>query len=339
MILLVDRRVNTRDAWSELTNRACFPSKRKSNSLRTMFTQCPACRTMFRVTAADLAAAEGRVQCSKCEGVFDGHAHLLSDQEAARAPDPRIADDGPPIGDLFGTSHLIESTDVGSGVLDDAALDDQAIADSALAAAVHAAEEGPAIVDRTLPNVNDGFPTLRDAGRPREKIGRWIAVCVVLGLALVGQVVHANRDVFARDPAVGTLVVDAYQAMRLPITAPSDLGALTIARTEVTSHPLYDGVLYITATVSNDAAFPQPLPLLRVRLDDRWGEALGVRMFMPSEYLRTPPAPGARAEPGRSYAIALEVLDPGNDAVGYALAPCLSVGNAIVCSGDDPGAR
>src|SRR5689334_2255960 len=75
-----------------------------------MFTQCPTCKTMFRVTTADLGAADGRVQCSKCEAVFDGHAHLLSDQEAARAPDPRVNDEGPPIGDLFGTSHLIEPT-------------------------------------------------------------------------------------------------------------------------------------------------------------------------------------------------------------------------------------
>jgi predicted Zn finger-like uncharacterized protein len=307
-----------------------------------MFTQCPSCNTMFRVTTADLGAADGRVQCSKCEVVFDAHTHLLSDQEAARAPDPRVNDEGPPIGDLFGTSHLIEPTNVGSGLLDDAALDDQAIAESALAAAAEAADAAPAIPeidDHTLPNVNDGFPTLRDAGRPREKVGRWIIVSALLGLALVGQLVHANRDHLARDPAVGTLVVDAYQAMRLPITAPTDLGALAIARTEVTSHPLYDGVLYITATVTNDAAFPQPLPILRVRLDDRWGEPLGVRMFTPAEYLRTAPAAGARAESGKSYAIALEILDPGNDAVGYALAPCLAAGSAIVCAGDDPGAR
>lgn len=309
-----------------------------------MLTHCPNCATFFRVSNADLAAADGEVRCSKCDTVFDARAHMHDDEiaggTAAALPPPKAADlRNPSIGDLFGDPP-------------DAALaasarpqgrDDQALAEGALAAAVDAAvdaaEAGPLSPDHTLPDLHHAFHTLRDAGRPREKYGRWVIASAVLGMALIGQLVHANRDHLARDPAVGTLVVDTYETLRLPIVAPTDLGALAIARTEVTSHPLYDGVLYITATVTNDASFPQPLPLLRVRLDDRWGEPLGTRMFTPAEYLRTAPPPGARAEPGRSYAIALEVLDPGNDAVGYALSPCLAMGSAIVCSGDDPGAR
>jgi predicted Zn finger-like uncharacterized protein len=309
-----------------------------------MLTHCPNCATFFRVSNADLAAADGEVRCSKCDTVFDARAHMHDDEiaggTAAALPPPKAADlRNPSIGDLFGDTHEPDPATRGSGMLDDAALDDQALAEGALAAAVDAADADPLSPDHTLPDLHHGFPTLRDAGRPREKYGRWVIASAVLGLALIGQLVHANRDHLARDPAVGTLVVDTYETLRLPIVAPSDLGALAIARTEVTSHPLYDGVLYITATITNDATFPQPLPLLRVRLDDRWGEPLGTRMFTPAEYLRTAPPPGARAEPGRSYAIALEVLDPGNDAVGYALSPCLAMGSAIVCSGDDPGAR
>ena len=309
-----------------------------------MLTHCPNCATFFRVSNADLAAADGEVRCSKCDTVFDARAHMHDDEvaggTAAALPPPIAADRrNPSIGDLFGDPQEPGLASGGSGMLDDAALDDQALAEGALAAAVDAADAAPLAGDHPLPDLHDGFPTLRDAGRPREKHGRWVLASALLGMTLVGQLVHANRDHLARDPALGMLVVDTYQALRLPIVAPTDLGAIAIARTEVTSHPLYDGVLYITATVTNDAAFPQPLPLLRVRLDDRWGEPLGVRMFTPAEYLRTPPAAGARAEPGRSYAIALEVLDPGNDAVGYALAPCLAMGSAIICSGDDPGAR
>ncbi len=311
-----------------------------------MLTHCPNCATFFRVSDADLAAAEGEVRCSKCDTVFDARAHLHDDDvaggTAAALPPPVAADPrNPSIGDLFGhpDQHDDGAAEVSAGLLGDASLDQNALADGALAAAVGAADAAPMPPSDSLPDLRDAFPTLRDAGRPREKIGRWIIASTLLGLALIGQLVHANRDHLARDPAVGMLVVDGYQALKLPIVAPTDLGALAIARTEVTSHPLYDGVLYITATVTNDAPFPQPLPLLRVRLDDRWGEPLGVRMFAPTEYLRTPPEAGARAEPGKSHAIALEVLDPGNDAVGYALAPCLALGQAIICSGDDPGSR
>jgi hypothetical protein len=157
----------------------------------------------------------------------------------------------------------------------------------------------------------------------------------VLALALVAQLVHANREPLARDPRVGPALVDAYRSLRLPLKAPTDLARLAVQRADVTSHPVYRDVLYITATVTNEAPFAQPLPLLRVRLDDRWGEPVGVRMFTPQEYLRTP-QPDGRARPGRSYAVALEVVDPGNEAVGYALVPCLPAGGSIVCLGDDP---
>jgi hypothetical protein len=194
--------------------------------------------------------------------------------------------------------------------------------------------------EEPLPHAPLGFelptgasPLLTDAGRPRPKRGPWLAACVVLALALVAQLVHANREPLARDPRVGPALVDAYRSLRLPLKAPTDLARLAVQRADVTSHPVYRDVLYITATVTNEAPFAQPLPLLRVRLDDRWGEPVGVRIFRPEEYLRRA-EPAARAVPGRAYAIALEVVDPGNEAVGYALTPCLPQGDTLVCYGD-----
>ena len=58
-----------------------------------------------------------------------------------------------------------------------------------------------------------------------------------------------------------------------------------------------------------------------------------MRIFRPEEYLRRA-EPNTRAEPGRAHAIALEVVDPGSEAVGYALTPCLPQGETLVCLGD-----
>lgn len=41
-----------------------------------MLTVCPHCRTRFRISAAQLKAAEGQVRCGKCEEVFDAYAAL-----------------------------------------------------------------------------------------------------------------------------------------------------------------------------------------------------------------------------------------------------------------------
>src|SRR5215831_478914 len=54
------------------------------------FTRCPTCKTIFRVTSAQLAMRGGQVRCGHCRTVFDGVAALLS-----LAPQRRPARDEP----------------------------------------------------------------------------------------------------------------------------------------------------------------------------------------------------------------------------------------------------
>ena len=41
------------------------------------YTRCPGCRTVFRVTPAQLALRSGQVRCGHCRTVFDGTANLI----------------------------------------------------------------------------------------------------------------------------------------------------------------------------------------------------------------------------------------------------------------------
>ena len=52
------------------------------------YTRCPGCRTIFRVTSAQLAVRAGQVRCGQCKTVFDGNAQLIS-----LAPSPRVEPD------------------------------------------------------------------------------------------------------------------------------------------------------------------------------------------------------------------------------------------------------
>jgi len=47
------------------------------DSLEPLITQCPTCRTRFRVTEAQLNVAAGRVRCGACLSVFAGIEHLV----------------------------------------------------------------------------------------------------------------------------------------------------------------------------------------------------------------------------------------------------------------------
>jgi predicted Zn finger-like uncharacterized protein len=48
-----------------------------------VFTQCPECQTTFRVTAAMLKAAQGRVRCGRCSQVFNALESLIESEEPA----------------------------------------------------------------------------------------------------------------------------------------------------------------------------------------------------------------------------------------------------------------
>jgi predicted Zn finger-like uncharacterized protein len=92
-----------------------------------VFTQCPDCGTVFRVTATVLRAARGQVRCGVCDATFDALQYLTeeidaeggeADAGAEGAPGPR----GPaPTGDTAPHQALAEADD---GPADAAALED-----------------------------------------------------------------------------------------------------------------------------------------------------------------------------------------------------------------------
>ncbi|WP_454254580.1 DUF3426 domain-containing protein [Pseudomonas sp. Marseille-Q8238] len=54
-------------------------------------TQCPHCRTSFRISRAQLNAAHGAVRCGACMHVFNAAQQLLVDQTRASKPAPQAA--------------------------------------------------------------------------------------------------------------------------------------------------------------------------------------------------------------------------------------------------------
>ena len=84
-----------------------------------MYTRCPECHTTFRIGAADLQRAGGRVRCGHCGSAFDALASLgetpadLAGETAASAGPPRFeqryGDDGPTLEDTASRWHVLEA--------------------------------------------------------------------------------------------------------------------------------------------------------------------------------------------------------------------------------------
>jgi hypothetical protein len=150
-------------------------------------------------------------------------------------------------------------------------------------------------------------------------------------LWLAAQLVDADREALSQNLVLGPSLQALYAALGRPLTAPRSVSSWNVSTLNVTSDPQAPGALSITGALENQADFVQPWPLLRVVLTDRYGEALRSRDFKPAEYL---PASQSNVLPaaGQGARFRIDVLDPGADAVGFSLSPCLDLPRGRVCA-------
>lgn len=168
-------------------------------------------------------------------------------------------------------------------------------------------------------------------GQPR----RWprALAATLLVAALSAQAVHFWRNDLARHPAAGPWVLRAYESLGLPLDPPADLAAFDLRQWGATSDATQPDRLRLRASIVNRAAFAQPYPLLRLSLQDRFGNTIGVRDVEAADYLPGGAASTARLlAPGQRADAEIVFVDPGRDAVGYELDLCLPAGDGVRCA-------
>jgi predicted Zn finger-like uncharacterized protein len=163
----------------------------------------------------------------------------------------------------------------------------------------------------------------------QPKIWRYLAV--PLALLLIVQWVHSYRAPLARHPTIGPAMLSTYRSLGIPLTPNWDLHAYHIRQWGVISDPSIPGTLRVRASVTNLADFSQPYPLLKLMLEDRWGEQIRAREFEPSEYLDPTVAPNRMLGPGQHANATIAIVDPGPDAEGFRFDVCLRGSAGTVC--------
>lgn len=405
-----------------------------------MLTQCPGCKTVFRVTGAILRAAHGQVRCGKCAQQFDAIAHLLDNEDVEPAEPQTAASESPTedsglggIGheDIILEGHRIEITGVydrlspedGKNHLEHNTIIEEfnigseqwenpfvEPSESPPAEDVPATEPGAvfeqdeelvtevedveaelnavslvgdiASLDPDLdldsmsgehitieapPESTPGESTTDTESSPttRQSISSpkpaadespslelsaddalaelaparcWPWALAVVGLLalLSGQTLHHWRANLARHPGLGPVLIRVYQALGQTLTPEWQLTAYHVKQWGVVSDPAQPGTLRVRASVTNEASFAQPYPVLRLTLEDRFGAQVGRRDFKPQEYLNAPPPPERLLDANAAANIDLAIVDPGSDAVGFQFDSCLPAAKTLVCAHDQP---
>lgn len=253
-----------------------------------MYTQCPACSTVFKLDVASLAAAHGSVRCGHCAAVFDALRSLATElppEPFERLPAWPLEEGPPQLGLPVYRPNPAQGT-------------------------LFAAPEREA---RPRP------PAFATRHRPRKarRNGPWIAACALLLLALGAQAAWSERAHWLDAPRVRAWLDPA--CARLGCTPPlrRDAARLVLSSRDIRPHPSVPDALIISATLRNDAPFAQAYPTLKVTLSNLDERRVAMRRFRADEYIGDSRELAAGLAPGASSALAFEVVDPGQDAVAF----------------------
>ena len=146
----------------------------------------------------------------------------------------------------------------------------------------------------------------------------------VLGVLLLGQVVHQSRDVLAKSEFFNRTLGPIYRSLGNPLTPTYDVKGWQFETTSgATDND--ETVLSITSRIANRSEVDMPYPLVHVSLTDRYEEIIGSRMLEPTEYLRDPDDASQLVAAGASFSANIEIDSPSPDATGFKLNVCYRV--------------
>ena len=254
-----------------------------------MYTRCPQCQTVFRITAAQLKARDGMVRCGRCQHVFGADQHLMP------KPAKGTVKGAPPAARKRTTSKKV------------------AVEPNKVAAP---AETIPLF--RGDPERDVAPPPLMRLRPVRTRTIYWAAGWVLLILLLTSQtLIFYGYDFARRTPTLRPMVETLCARFPAGSFPPIDMRHMDLVETQVAPHPRYDKALRIKATLVNRADTVQPHPLLEVSLIDRQGQLVARRAYQPREYLSKPEAIQQGLPPQVAVSVQLDITSPGTLASGY----------------------
>jgi predicted Zn finger-like uncharacterized protein len=299
-----------------------------------MYTQCPHCQAVFRVTTAELTLSDGQVRCGECLTVFNGMDSLSvlpPEDEQPQDKDREHARQEAREARRLSRASLGEVTEP-LQIQTTAPPDDPEAPGENPETPAEAPPEPVAEKPQTPPPATLSLTTPRSAPRVlQEELEASTAApnrrAIVGTLALGGlcalligllslQVLYHERERLGAYPELAPTV--NWLCARLNCATPErrDPDAFQITQRNIYTHPNAQGALMIQASFINQAGFSQPPPVVELSFRDLQGGLLAVRRFSPEQYLPPGLAPD-NIPPREGLDFSLEILDPGPRAVAY----------------------
>ena len=160
------------------------------------------------------------------------------------------------------------------------------------------------------------FPSWSAALMAWRRLGTpWLVGGAAAGIVLLaGQLLWLFFEHGARTLALRPLYAAGCAVFRCDLPPLRSLAAWSASAVALTPHPAGPGFV-LHATLTNQAEYPQPWPVLVARFADIDGAPLAEQSFTPAAYL--PRAASESSAPRASLSVAVAATDPGARAVNY----------------------
>ena len=144
-----------------------------------------------------------------------------------------------------------------------------------------------------------------------------VLLTILLLSALGLQLIWFKRDALSLQAEWRPRI--EWMCAQLPCTvAPQrDLTAISSENLVVRSHPETENALLVSLSFRNNAAFAQPFPVLTLKFTDIDQKPVGIRRFLPHEYLQEGLRGRTIMPPDTSVQARVDIVDPGSNAINY----------------------
>lgn len=251
------------------------------------YARCPICHTLFRVTAEQLDARGGRVRCGQCANVFNALEHPAAMEIAAVAvPEETARENIPPeelpavlVSNRRDAAPLPEEEPLlaqgGDERVEPVILSEAAESVPLTPFAVDWKEDAPAAPGEFVPSVP---PPRHSPAWP------WVTALFLLGfLALLQSAWVFRADLAMAYPELRPGFVAGCLDLGCDMPLPRESAQIGIEASDL--RPAKEGLLKLSATLRNRAAYPQAWPNLELTLTDTDDKPLARRVFTPGDFL------------------------------------------------------
>lgn len=287
-----------------------------------LVTRCPNCATAFLVTQQHLQMQGGNVRCGHCSQVFNSFTSLTTIQESKT----NVFLKTPSVGTQKNTLEATTANDLSGPVSSDQTVLQPNSGITAKVGTLKApatempAEEGPNPEASDVTNASQENYTFDAVLLPRSS-RIWGLVSIFFLVVLTGQIVYLYRtELSIIAPGTKPYLEQYCEILNCTIPLPKQAELLSIESSDMQMGTAQrPGVITLTATVRNQAPFPQAFPSFELTLTDTQDRALASRIFTPVEYLEENINPFKAIAPSNEISVTLYIDSGDLNATGYRL--------------------